>query len=284
MSFRVRAARMDDVPRIAPWTSDTFEWGDYVATSLPDWIADPDLYVMVCELNNGVPVAVLPRPRCSQKTKGGSMLPEFTPTHRRLGLGNAMNQAGVAWTVERGARVVRLAVETDNESATRQVANLGYRETCRWVYGSHDVVTTDRITDEERLRPSHSSDVDGAWMFWSNSELALAAHDLVPQGWRWRRMRVEDLKAAVAAKTLFQSPAGWVIAEHRGDALFSNLMATVPADAPRVLRALIDHAVGRRLWFVEIKLPSTPWTIEVMTRSGFEAKEVVVFSKPVGIS
>ncbi len=57
-----------------------------------------------------------------------------------------------------------------------------------------------------------------------------------------------------------------------------------PADAPRVLRALIDYAVETGSWSIEVKLPSTPWTVEVLTRSSFETKEVTVFSKPVAIS
>ena len=283
MSFRVRTARMDDVAHIAPWTADTFGWGDYVGTALPEWIANPDFFVMVCELEDGIPVAVC-RAQMLSDTEGWLDAARVHPDHRRLGLGIAMNQAGVAWTADHGARVIRLAVETDNESATRQVGNLGYRETCLWVYGRHEVVTTDRIPEAERLRPSHSSDVDGAWMFWSNSELALAAHDLFPQGWLWRRMHVEDLKAYATQKSLFQSPAGWVVADLRENTVSSSFMAMAPADAPRVLRALIDHAVETRSWSIKVKLPSTPWTVEVLTRSGFETKEVAVFSKAVAIS
>ena len=283
MSFRVRAARMDDVAHIAPWTADTFEWGDYVGTALPEWIANPDFYVMVSELENGTPVAVC-RAQMLSDTEGWLDAARVHPDHRRLGLGNAMNQAGVAGTAERGARGVRLAVETDNESATRQVANLGYRETCLWAYGHHEVATSDRIPEAERLRPSHSSDVDGAWMFWSTSELALAAHDLFPQGWLWRRMRVEDLEAYATQKNLFQNPAGWVVADLREDTVVSSFIAMAPADAPRVFRALIDHAVEARALSIEVKLPSTPWTVEALARSGFKTKEVAVFSKAVAIS
>ena len=47
MTFTVRLARPEDVPSIIPWTTDTFEWGDYVADALPHWLASDNGAVMV---------------------------------------------------------------------------------------------------------------------------------------------------------------------------------------------------------------------------------------------
>src|SRR3989304_3123140 len=44
-----RPARHDDVDQIASWTQDTFDWGDYVAERLPEWLDNPAVRGMVAE-------------------------------------------------------------------------------------------------------------------------------------------------------------------------------------------------------------------------------------------
>ena len=107
MGVSVREARQEDVAAIAPWTQDTFEWGDYVADRLPSWIDDPALHVLVCESNDGTPLAVC---RAQMLTPIEAWLDgaRVHPEHRREGLGRMLNHAGVAWARDQGARVVRL--------------------------------------------------------------------------------------------------------------------------------------------------------------------------------
>jgi GNAT superfamily N-acetyltransferase len=282
----VREARADDVPPIAPWTTDTFAWGDYVADRLGDWIADPDLHVIVCELEDGTPVAVM-RAQMLSPTEGWLDAARVHPDHRRSGLGSAMNHTGVAWAARRGARVTRLAVETDHESVLQQVLGLGYRETCRWIYGRHECTGSDRIPEQERLENTFTADLDAAWMFWSNSELALAGHELVPIGWLWRRMMIDDLSQAISRLEMYQSPSGWLLAKETEAGLSVNFMVTAPADAPQMLRAIGDLALEMAQTqeldktFVEIKLPALSWTAEALQRAGFTTKELAVFSKLV---
>ncbi|MDH3190579.1 MAG: GNAT family N-acetyltransferase, partial [Acidimicrobiia bacterium] len=128
MAFGIREARADDVDQIAPWTTDTFSWGDYVGSSLSDWIGDSRLHVMVVEDGHAVAVAVA-RAQMLSPTEGWLDAARVNPSVRRQGLGTMLNDACVEWVREQGGRVARLAIEADNSAAHNQVLKLGYRAT-----------------------------------------------------------------------------------------------------------------------------------------------------------
>lgn len=278
MALVVRPGRPEDVAPIAEWTSSTFSWGDYVGFKMAGWLDDPALYVMVVEAEDGTPGAV-GRAQMLSPTEGWLDAARVHPDHRRSGMGSAMNDAGVAWARERGAQIVRLAIEGDNNAARNQVLGLGYREESAWVWGDADTQGGDPVPETDRLRPSHVSDVDAAWMFWSSSDLVVAAHDLIPTGWLWKRHRIEHLREAQVNHLLLQNAAGWITALPTERGLLVDLMATSQADAPRMLRALFSYAAEVEAKEVNIKTPNTPWTREALTRAGFKTGGVSVFAK-----
>ena len=47
MTYEVRLGRPDDHEGIGAFTTDTFEWGDYVADSFLGWLEDPTVEVLV---------------------------------------------------------------------------------------------------------------------------------------------------------------------------------------------------------------------------------------------
>lgn len=280
MGASVRLARHDDVAAIAPWTRDTFEWGDYVAERLPAWIDDPALHVMVCEDDDGAPLAVA-RAQMLSPTEAWLDAARVHPDHRREGLGKMLNRAGVDWSKSHGAQVVRLAVERDNPAALSQVDSLGYTETARWAYGHAGDFPDDRLPELSRLQPAARADLDPAWMFWANSDLALTGRELLPVGWLWRRMTRSDLEDAARARTLWQGPAGWLIGETTEHGLLVPFVAVSRPDAPDMVRALIDLANGAKEDSIEIKVPAASWLVEALQRSGFETKEMSILSKGV---
>ena len=133
MAFELRPARLEDVPGIVEWTTDTFDWGDYVPERISTWISDPNSQVLVAVGEADTPLAVAHVVMLSP-TEGWLEAARVHPDHRRSGLGSALNHAGVDWARSLGARVVRLATEADNAAARSQVEALGYRQTSSWVY------------------------------------------------------------------------------------------------------------------------------------------------------
>jgi len=278
MSFTVRMARPEDVEHIVPWTTDTFDWGDYVPDRLPGWIEDPSSAVVVCLDESKIPVA-LAHALLLSKTEAWLEAARVHPDHKRSGMGSAMNHAGVAWARERGAKVVRLATEADNEAARRQVEALDYRQTSNWVHARYEIGPGSAKPGEPGLRPAPPSDVDAAWMFWSTSNLAHHSRGLIAHGWRWRKATPGDLATAAGEGNFYQAPAGWVVVDvPEEDRIRTLWLATTPEEAPRLLADLIDLASQKEATELTIMMPNIPWVAEALSRSGAESKEVVVYS------
>ena len=276
--FVIRPARAEDVPRIETWTRETFAWGDYVAEAMPEWLEDPESLVIVCVYDDDIPVA-LSRTQLLSPTEAWLSGARVHPDHRRSGMGMAMNDFGLDWARDRGALVARLATEEENEPARSQVLKLGYRLTSRWVHATAPALGGRRMSPSDRLRPGVTVDADAGWTFWSQSDLALAARDLISLGWRWRKATRLDLDAAVEAHGFYQSPGGWVVAEPDGDSLWVRWMATSPPDAPLLIQGLRDllREVGRDR--VAAMVPVTAWSVEALQREGFEVNPIQIFSR-----
>jgi GNAT superfamily N-acetyltransferase len=277
--IEIRVAREDDLDEIVPWTTTTFDWGDYVPQRFNSWLDDPDSVVLVCVDGSDRPIAMCHVLMLSE-SEGWLEAARVHPDHRRSGLGSALNQAGVSWLAERGARVVRLAIGAGNRGARSQVEKLGYRPVSSWAHGETKVGRSRTTPAQYRLRHSPPNEADAAWVFWSNSELAAAGRELIALGWRWRRTRPDDLKDAVSDRDLYQSPAGWVVVDQPELGLLrTGWLATEPVDAPLLFQGLLDLALERRLGEVSLKVPAAPWAVEAMTRAGWQPGEVVIYAK-----
>lgn len=280
MAFVIRPARAEDVPLIAPWTQDTFTWGDYVSERLPDWLEDPDALVIVCALEDDVPVA-LSRAELLSPTEAWLSAARVHPDHRRAGMGMAMNDHAVQWARDKGARVARLAVEADNEAAIGQVLRSGYRPAGDWVHATAPPSTGRPLDSALRLRPGAVVDADAAWTFWSQSDLAHAARDLISLGWRWRKASIADLQRAVDAHEFLYGPGGWVIIERDDEGISVRWLATTQADAPQLLEGLRDLLRDTSADRIELMAPATTWMVESLLREGFELHEVRILAKTV---
>ncbi len=278
MSFVIRPARAEDVPLIAPWTRDTFAWGDYVPDLMSGWLEEPDSLVFVCVFEDDVPVA-LSRVQLLSPTEAWLSAARVHPDHRRAGMGMAMNDYSVEWARSRGALVARLTIEADNEAARSQVLRSAYRLTGRWSFATADVATGTRMASGDRLRVGTAIDADAAWTFWSQSELAYAARDLISLGWRWRKASRQDLDRAVETRTFYQSAGGWVIAEGDEEGISVRWLATSPPDAPLLLQGLRDLLRDASAGRVEAMIPVTVWSVEALLREGYRVHPVEIYSK-----
>ena len=279
MDFSVRAARHDDVESVVPWTTDTFSWGDYIPERLPGWIDDPQSEVLVSVDGSDAPLALC-RVSMLSTTEAWLEGARVHPDHRRIGLGKMLNDAGVEWARERGARVIRLSTDVSNLAARNQVRDLGYRETSRWLYVWFEVNPTHRADERNRMRSAPGSDIEAAWLSWVSSDLARHSRELIAIGFQWRTARPEHLSSI--AGELVQSTAGWACVEQQGeDWLRANWVATTPEDILGLLDGLLDLAAERGVTGLDVKLPDLPWTSEALRRTGGDPEELVVHVKPI---
>lgn len=279
MVASIRAARHDDVESIVPWTSNTFSWGDYIPDRLPGWLDEADSAVLVSVDESDTPIAMCHVTMLSP-TEGWLEGARVHPDRRRSGLGKALNDAGVEWVREQGARVIRLTTEASNMAARNQVKQLGYREVSRWLYAEFEVDPSHRAAERYRMRPAPGSDAEAAWLFWAVSDLARESRELIAIGWQWRTARPEDVTQA--ADDLVQSPAGWAsVSQPADDFMRTNWIASTPEDMLGLIDGLLDLAAERNVASLRIMLPDLPWTAEAIRRSGSEPNPIIVHAKAV---
>lgn len=282
----IREARQSDIPGIASWTADTFAWGDYVADALPKWLADPSGTVLVAEVDGLV--AAMARVSMVSSSEAWAQGARVHPDHRRTGLGSALTGRLAGWSRERGALVLRLAVEHDNEAAQRHVESLGFRPVSDWWHASRLLGEGSpvpegnggrRVQAAERLQEAHSAEAEPAFLSWSAGELALAARGLFPINWIWRKLTLDHLDAAARSHALWEGRPGWAMldVDHDGN-LVVYWVETAEADARAMVRALVDHGLERRARQVAMLVPDVEWLRDAMTASAFDLRGSRVYA------
>ncbi len=281
MTAAIREARMEDVDLIVPWTTDTFSWGDYVPERLPGWISGEDSVVQVCVDQEDIPIA-LAHTTLLSPTEAWIEGARVHPEHQRKGLGTLLNHSGLEWAGQHGARVIRLATESDNTAARSQVEKLGYRPVSAWVAANLKPTRTTEVANHHRFRPANAADAEGAWLSWAAGDLARAGRDMLAIGWQWRTAAPEDLFDNSLDNRLFQSGSGWVLADHPEPGwIRSRWIATSAEDLPGLLEGAIDLARRLEATELSVKLPETPWTVEALRRAGGRPFGVEVYAKPI---
>lgn len=286
MAARIRPAEKRDADLVAAFTTDTFAWGDYVADSFLVWLDEPATEVAVATDSEDRPIA-LARVRMLGPREGWLSAARVHPDHRRQGFGSALNDWCVDWVASQGGSVVRLQIETWNEAAHNQVLSLGYR-TVATVVNAERAVTDGEIEPatnggrrsraEERLDRAPRAEADGAYIAWSTSELARAAHGLFAvEPWAWRRMNQAD---AHSARTWF-CPSGWIMADEEEGRLVVRWLVATPDDAGLLVRATVDLAQERQLEGLHVAVPAVDWMEEALRSNGLEVHPTYIYEKPL---
>ena len=278
----IRPGRIEDAEKVRSFTEDTFDWGDYVGREFPSWLGNPDELAIVAADDSGTPVAVA-RVGVLSDAEAWLSGARVHPEHRRQGIGSVMNDFGVNWARERGARVMRLSTEETNTAAQLQVEKLGYRRVARFALAVRAVEAKTppgagpgsnggrRLTGPERLDLAPSAEADPAYLVWSTGDQARVAHQLFPaDGWSFRRLRPPDLVAAAKARRLWTSPSAWVVTEEEDDEIWVPLFITTIEDADRAAVALVDLAQERAAGLLRVMIPRVDWLEEALQRHGFQ--------------
>jgi GNAT superfamily N-acetyltransferase len=289
MDYTIRPARSEDRDAIAAFTELTFAWGDYVVDAFDRWVDDPDGLVVVAAADDGQAVAMS---RCGLLTPSEAWLQgaRVREDWRRRGIAGAMARALTEWATERGANVVRLAVEDWNEPARGQVERDGFGRPSGWIHASRSVGAASplpsgnggrRVAALEQLVRAHSTDAEPAYMAWTAGALGRKARGLLAINWTWRRMAPADLMTAAKAEALWSARSGWVLAAHREDTLEVGWIETREEDAQDLLRALVDLAAAEGAERLLAMLPAAPWLTQAARRAGCDVSGITVYDMPL---
>ena len=287
--MNIRPARDADLDAIVAFTTDTFDWGDYVPRMLPEWLADTEGMVMVATDEDDRPVAMA-RAEFLTETQVWSHAARVHPDHRGRGIAGMLADHLMDWARTRGGHVVRLLIEDDNLASIQHITKVGFSRAASVVRANRTVGAASptpegnggrRNPSTLQARPGKRQDLVLVRSAWSTSEVGRLLRGLIAGNWRFHRLRDEDIEAAAVSGDLWEIGSSWAIS-HRADEHWSiRLLATDPDEAYEVIRALVDTANNRGAESMEIWLADTEWTVQAARRCGFDVSGFGVWEHPL---
>jgi hypothetical protein len=292
MDYLVRPATLADKTAIAPFVTDTFDWGDYVQDRYEDWLTDKASYNAVA-VHDGAPIG-FGRGLLSSPTELWMQSARVHPEHRGNQLNGLIGRQIVEWASIGGARVARLLIEDRDTASKRSVVKMGYREVSQWYFAVRDIINRDpqptgnggkRVRGDERLRPASTAETEPAFMAWSTSDLMRASRSLFTRNWVWRKLVVTDLEAAAKEQCLYESASGWAIITYTaGRDMTVSWMMSNPDDTFRLIRAILDRGVETDARGLQFFLPSLEEVEAALTRIGCTIKRMSIWEKAISPS
>ncbi|MEE8485380.1 MAG: GNAT family N-acetyltransferase [Acidimicrobiia bacterium] len=263
--MKIRQATHADIPEIVSFTTDTFEWGDYVPDMIAEWIDDPSGVVMVAEDNSEV--IALGRVTLLSDTEAWAHAARVKPERRGEEIAGDLADVLLAWARDRGALVARLLIEDDNEASIRHITKKGFRRVATVVRASRTIGDASpnpegnggqRTPASVSARRVQVADASLLAAGWSSSICGRPLRGLVGDGWRFRRLTDQDVISAARAGDLWEVGSSWAITRHVDTSFDVSIIDTDPADAISVMQALIDEATAQgaesfSMWLADLK-------------------------------
>jgi GNAT superfamily N-acetyltransferase len=270
-----RSASHSDIAEIVGFTTNTFEWGDYVPEMIAEWIDDPSGVVMVAIDKTGI--VGLARVVLLSETEAWSHAARVRPDRRGEGIAGQLADVLLDWTRGRGVRITRLLVEDDNESSIRHIKKKGFRRVATAIRARRAIGDAAanpegngfrRAPSSVVARPISATDAPMLSAEWATSHCGRPLRGLIAEGWRFRTLTASVLTDAAHKGDVWQMGSSWAVALHERDLFDVSLVQTDAAEAFDAIRALIDLANQRGaedfwMWIADID-----WLIQAARRAG----------------
>ncbi len=284
-AFTIRPAVGADREAVAAFTTDTFDWGDYVPDAFAEWLGQPGSHMVVAVDAEDTPVGVS-RARFVSPSEAWFHAARVDPAWRGRGIAGEMAAALRTWAASEGAIVGRLLIEDWNESSIRHVEKIGFRKVVGVVRGVKAVGDASpspngnggrRVPSRLRARQAHAADAAPAFASWSVGELGRASRGLTGSHWTYARLTVDHLVSAARRGAFWEIGGGWAVADAEGDRFEVAWVESRREDVPDLLRALIDVGIGSGAEAVVLWAPAVDWMVQAARRLGFDTEPMGVF-------
>lgn len=275
--MQFREATHQDVDEIVAFTTDTFEWGDYVPEMIAEWIDDASGVVMVAVDESGI--VGLARVVLLTDAEAWSHAARVRPDRRGEGIAGDLADVLLDWTRDRGVRVTRLLIEDDNESSIRHIEKKGFRRVATAVRARRAIggATPNpkgnggrRTSSIPVARPVNAADSSMLAAGWPLSMCGRPLRGLVADGWRFHTLAASDLAEAAREGGLWQVGSSWAVTRQIDAEFDVSLLETNPDEAFDTIRSLIDVANARGAEDFWMWLADADWLIQAARRAGCE--------------
>jgi GNAT superfamily N-acetyltransferase len=287
--MQIRHARVDDIDAIVAFTTDTFAWGDYVPSSIAEWIGGDEGAVMVAADDDDRPIAMA-RALFLTDDEVWSHAARVHPDHRGRGIAGMLADALVAWATDHGAHITRLLIEDDNLASIRHITKQGFTRAASVVRATRGVGAGSpnpegnggrRHPSPLRPLPGKSQDLPLVRASWSTSEVGRSLRQLVASGWTFHRLRDRDIEDAARTGDLWEIGNSWAITESHTPVFEVRLLDTTPDEAYDAIRALIDVANNRGAEEIALWIADTVWLVQAARRAGCEVTGHGIWVRPL---
>ena len=286
--MHIRTATPDDVEAIVEFTTDTFDWGDYVPDLIEQWIADNEGVVMVAVVEDA-PVAMA-RAVFLTEDEVWSHAARVHPDHRGKGIAGDLADALMEWGRTHGGHVVRLLIEDVNVASIRHITKKGFRRTVSVVRAARTVGAASpnpegnggrRQPSTLQAKPGKAQDLVLVRSAWSTSAVGRSMRQLVGSGWRFHRLRDIDIAEAATAGHLWEIGNSWAISGSIEPRFEVRLLDTDPDESYEAIRALIDTANNRGAEEIALWLADIDWLVQAARRAGCHVEGYGVWERPL---
>ncbi len=275
-SLIIRPAHAEDREAVLAFTTNTWDWGDYIAYVWDTWLADPQGELTVAELAGSVVGLTMSTFLCPGE--GWLQGLRVHPDHRRLGLARRLTSYQLDLMRRWRVPVVRLAVHSPNAASQTHVAHTGFRRLGTFIVFERDVDASASL-DESTAQPVPAGETDRVWDAVRSSATFAAAAGLWATGWAWQTLTHDKLAAAIAAGSVLgvRSPSGpWegvAISYLDDDTLHTAYVDGDAAALAALAHALLGRARQLGAKYQAVVTPPVPAICEAFRRAGYGGSE-----------
>jgi GNAT superfamily N-acetyltransferase len=270
-----REATHGDVEEIIAFTTDTFEWGDYIPEMISEWIDDPSGVVMVAVDDSGI--LGLARVVLLSRTEAWSHAARVRPDRRGEGIAGDLADVLLEWARSHGVLITRLLIEDDNESSIRHIQKKGFRRVATAVRARRAIGEAtpnpegngSRSTSSTAVaRPVNSADAPMLAAQWPLTHCGRPLRGLVGNDWRFHTLTAADLVGAAHDGGLWRIGSSWAITRQVGTEFDVSLLETNMEEAFDTISSLIDLARDRGAEDFWMWLADLDWLTQAVRRAG----------------
>jgi ribosomal protein S18 acetylase RimI-like enzyme len=185
----VRRAHAFDREAVFKFCEKTWSWGDYVPKVWDEWLKERKGRVFVAIID-GVPVGIT-HLSIDKPNEAWLSAARTDPNYRRLGVATVITQKCLEYAKRKGAKVVRLATESDNMAAKAVVQKLGFQPTAEFVEMVAENVTEERSRNSKWAK---ENETDVIWNYVQSSETYRKAAGLYTVLFHYFSLGKQDLR------------------------------------------------------------------------------------------